>query len=433
MVLFLILALPSLPAILPAQETVKLEAEDGQPLAGSWYPPQGDARGGVLLLHMYQSSRAAWIPLAPRLAEAGLGVLALDMRGHGASRNDRDGNPVDITREATADPERNPFLKMAVDAHAGLAFLREHAGSGLPLGIVGASVGCSIALQAGVTWPEEVSAIVLMTPGTDYLGVLSEEHAEQWGDRPALLLCSEEEADAGARPLKQKMESARAELRIVPGTRVHGTRMFGKVDSIEPDIIEWLVENLAGARQVAIPLSRAVLLDGQLTPAEAEGANVFAWKLDAEKTTTVRLARNRTKLLAAFDVPERHMRRNEVTIYLDGSGTGPLLPDGNCWKISYNPGRDSGRQVQVFRGHEGKWEEAPDRGVVAFGRTEETARWTAEVALDLETFFGDREGRVVGLALGVTGSGVTGERTWPTGGEVALTPRVWQKAVVAGP
>ena len=169
--LLLPLVLAAAPAA--AQERVSFAAADGHQLHGIYLHPEGVPRGGVLLLHMYQSSSLAWEPITERLAARGYHVLALDMRGHGKSEKGPDGKEIDIGREATEDPASNPFLKMHLDAKAGLDLLVEKGAPEDRLAIVGASVGCSVALHCALKYPDLVAALVLMTPGSAYLGVPS--------------------------------------------------------------------------------------------------------------------------------------------------------------------------------------------------------------------------------------------------------------------
>jgi alpha-beta hydrolase superfamily lysophospholipase len=72
---------------------VRIEASDGLALIGDYYaPPEAEKAGApaVLLLHQLSSTRRAWAELVPLLSEAGYGVLAVDMRGHGATRGSQD-------------------------------------------------------------------------------------------------------------------------------------------------------------------------------------------------------------------------------------------------------------------------------------------------------------------------------------------------------
>jgi uncharacterized protein len=89
----------TVPAITPAEvglsyEEVRFPARtDGVEIAAWWVPAEGSGRA-VVLVHGMNVSRAAefegrWVEVARGLREAGLAVLLLDMRGHGASADAR--------------------------------------------------------------------------------------------------------------------------------------------------------------------------------------------------------------------------------------------------------------------------------------------------------------------------------------------------------
>ena len=66
----------------PLPTAVTVTAEDGLVLAGDFYatPETDGERPAVLLLHMLDSSRAAWNTLIVPLLENGYNVLAVDLR-----------------------------------------------------------------------------------------------------------------------------------------------------------------------------------------------------------------------------------------------------------------------------------------------------------------------------------------------------------------
>jgi predicted alpha/beta hydrolase len=63
---------------------VAIAATDGTKLSATYYAA---AKPGpaVLLLHMCNTTRRSWDPLAPRLAAAGINALSVDYRGFGDS------------------------------------------------------------------------------------------------------------------------------------------------------------------------------------------------------------------------------------------------------------------------------------------------------------------------------------------------------------
>ncbi|HVP65952.1 MAG TPA: alpha/beta fold hydrolase [Anaeromyxobacteraceae bacterium] len=92
---------PSEIAGLPGLEDLALETEDGVVLRAWWRPGELDA--AVVLAHGWGSNREQMLEQATALAQAGFGVLLLDLRGHGASggrTNAGDGEELDV-RAAT--------------------------------------------------------------------------------------------------------------------------------------------------------------------------------------------------------------------------------------------------------------------------------------------------------------------------------------------
>lgn len=102
---FLILLVVSSSALAqapPAQRDVTIRATDGGNLRGTYYAA-AQPGPAVLLLHMCNTTRKSWEPLAPQLAAAGIHTLSVDYRGFGESDGDRfDGmTPQDAQRTVT--------------------------------------------------------------------------------------------------------------------------------------------------------------------------------------------------------------------------------------------------------------------------------------------------------------------------------------------
>jgi pimeloyl-ACP methyl ester carboxylesterase len=102
----------------------------------------GGSGQAVLLLHGLASNARVWDGVAPRLAGAGLRVVALDLRGHGAS--DQPGSGYD-------------FTSVGHDLAAALAGL----GLERPV-LAGHSWGANVALQFAVDRPGAVAGLVLV-------------------------------------------------------------------------------------------------------------------------------------------------------------------------------------------------------------------------------------------------------------------------------
>jgi hypothetical protein len=116
------------------------------------------------------------------------------------------------------------------------------------LAIVGASVGCSVALDYA-RQDRSVDVVVCLSPGEAYLGVDSRQHIREFaqaGRRPILLVAAPGERKA-CEALGEIYSGAAVSI-TKPGTRdkqrVHGTNMFGQVDGIEQRVVDFLAANI---------------------------------------------------------------------------------------------------------------------------------------------------------------------------------------------
>ena len=221
---------------------VEYTTSDGVVIIGDyWMPKNADTFApAAILLHMYRSDRSAWRPLVSVLEEAGFAVLAIDMRGHGESIKPEDRKLEKRVRD------RDPVLFRAMhrDVFGAYRWLQQRPEVDLSrVAIIGASVGCSVALDYAVR-DKSVDTIVLMTPGENYLGVDSVKDIKEYGRRPVLMLTSEEERSNGTQALSELAKQA--ELKTYTKSGIHGTRMFGKVPGVREYIVTYLKKNLGG-------------------------------------------------------------------------------------------------------------------------------------------------------------------------------------------
>lgn len=103
---------------------------DGTRVYGQWHAPD-KAKSGVVLLHGFSSSLREFGSLPEHLANAGHGVLAIDLRGHGLSAGER--GRVDLERACR-------------DLDAAVAEAERRLGRKAPLALVGHSLGAALAI-----------------------------------------------------------------------------------------------------------------------------------------------------------------------------------------------------------------------------------------------------------------------------------------------
>jgi pimeloyl-ACP methyl ester carboxylesterase len=175
---------------------------------------------------MLGDDRTVWgeVGLAADLVAAGYAVLVVDLRGHGET-----GGAQDWTLAADD-------LGRVWDAFAVRADETRTA-------VVGASIGANMALRLGAERPDVVG-VALLSPGLEYRGVTTADQLVVYGDRPLLLVASEDDPYSA--------DSVRALAEVASGATVHifdaaghGTNMFAAAPELSGLIIGWLDEHVA--------------------------------------------------------------------------------------------------------------------------------------------------------------------------------------------
>ncbi len=140
--------------------TVTLDVQ-GEQLSLGVHDPVGTPKAGLVLLHGFQSCRRELGSAPDELAKRGYAVAAVDFRGHGES-----GGPSGVMTRVRA----------IEDARAAAVFLTRET-PGLPIGLVGHSLGGSMAVAALPHVPE-FQAAAIVAPADDLIG---ETHpVERW-------------------------------------------------------------------------------------------------------------------------------------------------------------------------------------------------------------------------------------------------------------
>jgi len=223
-------------------EKVTFKTSDGLTIVGTFVEAGKDAPT-VVCLPMYGSTRASYDPLVGPLVRKGLNVLAIDLRGHGESAPEL----------ATKVKERDEavFAAMYLDVAAALDFLeKEKKCDRTRVALIGASVGCSVAIDYTRRHPGDVRAVVLLTPGSKYLGLDSLAHLKQWPGTSSFLFTSSEERKTSEEVMKALGRYHGGSHMVIPGEGIHGTRMFGKVNQIEDLIANYLDSALTKSADV---------------------------------------------------------------------------------------------------------------------------------------------------------------------------------------
>ena len=213
-----------------AAEAVSLAAADDLTLIGTLYtnPAQTTPQPGILLLHMLGSHRTVWeqVGLVATLVDNNYVVLTLDMRGHGDTGGSQD------------------WAQSPDDIQRAWEFLRQQPGvDGDRTAIIGASIGANEALIAAANEPA-ITGVILLSPGLVYRGVQTEPAMSAYGDRPILLVASEDDsysADSILRLAELSQREANVQMYTNAG---HGTNMFAAASDLPDLIVGWLATAL---------------------------------------------------------------------------------------------------------------------------------------------------------------------------------------------
>jgi dienelactone hydrolase len=222
----------------PPPREVTVKAPDGVELKATYYAA-AQPGPAVLLLHMCNTTRRSWDPLAPQLAAVGIHALSVDYRGFGESGGDR------ADRVPPQDAPRIVAEKWPGDIDAAYDVLVSQPGvDRTRVGAAGGSCGVnqavrlagrhadvrSLALLAGPLDPDGI-AFVTSTP---WLPIFAAAAAD-------------DQYDAGAPASMQWILALSGNPRNkFSGFKdgKHGTEIFGPHPELVKQIVSWYVDTL---------------------------------------------------------------------------------------------------------------------------------------------------------------------------------------------
>lgn len=211
-----------------AGRDVNFNAADGTPLVGTFYEASSPPTPCVVLVHMLGRQRDDWAGVAERLQQQGISALTIDLRGHGASGG-----------------TRTPLSRMADDVGAAVRWLGTRSGvRPNAIGIAGASLGASLALQVGAGLPS-VRSLALLSPSIDYRGVrIDSSLVRKYGARPILFVASSEDPYAlrSLRDLAADASGVR-EQRLA-SVAAHGTVLLNADPDLPSALVDWFRRTL---------------------------------------------------------------------------------------------------------------------------------------------------------------------------------------------
>lgn len=220
-----------------AATEVTFTTSDGYSIYGTFYEPAKSPAQCVLLLHMLGSDRSSWDEFASKLQTSGFAVLTIDFRGHGQSIKSTQGEVHFGSFKA------QDFSAMIFDASAAMEWLKQRSDIiQNKIAICGASIGANIALNYAVI-DTNISCLVLMSPGLDYRGVLTEPTMSKYGTRPVLFIAAEDDSYSAVAVKKLNELAIGAKKLLIYEKGGHGTYLLESQENLVQGIIDFLLSN----------------------------------------------------------------------------------------------------------------------------------------------------------------------------------------------
>jgi len=244
----------------PSRKDVDISTPDGIRLRATFFSA-GTPGPAVMLLHMCNTTRKSWDPVAVKLSGKGINALTIDNRGFGESGG---------ARFEGASPEVMNQLneKWPADFEAAYRFLISQPGvDKTRIAMGGGSCGVGNAIKLAEGHPD-VKALVLLAGGMDIAGI---KFIAQHPERPIFTAAA---ADDEYNPATLELMQWLSELSGNPRTKFsgfkegrHGTEIFGPHPELVGQIVDFLVDTL---------VTSPVDLNAVVTPRKSPAAEFWA-------------------------------------------------------------------------------------------------------------------------------------------------------------
>jgi pimeloyl-ACP methyl ester carboxylesterase len=220
----------------PEPERTVLTTADSVRVAAFWYAnPEAPSAPVAVLLHNPGATHHAWQPLTTRLYRAGFQVLAIDLRGHGDSK---ELSPEVYEQLRRRDAE--PYRRMIHDVEAAVRWLVT--ARKVPderIALVGGEYAANLGLQA-LARNRDLGAVVAMSPSKYYFQFPLVETAKKCGNKPLLFIVPKQLQGAGIAEFMRR--NPNFEMKRYPRFERHGVYMLGLSWDLEGLITKWLAE-----------------------------------------------------------------------------------------------------------------------------------------------------------------------------------------------
>ena len=225
----------------PAPRDLDIKAPDGANLRTTYFAPANTSKPApaVLLLHMCNTTRKSWEPVATQLAAAGIHALTIDNRGFGESAGPKWDT---ITPQQQGQMERE---KWSGDFDAAFHFLLAQPGVDKNrIGVGGGSCGVNNAVHVAMRHANVISMVLLAGPADKAgLDFLTQKHFPPIFASAA----ADDQFDPNAPQDMQWLAEVSGNPRnkfVAFKDGKHGTEIFGPHPELPKQIVAWYVETL---------------------------------------------------------------------------------------------------------------------------------------------------------------------------------------------
>lgn len=206
-------------------EKVSFFTQDQKKISADFFNVQSPA-SWFLALPMMPATKESYLDLGQKLSSLGYAGLAIDLRGHGES----DGGPNGY-KSFSDKQHQDSYL----DVVAAIDYLKSQGASENKIVLVGASIGANLALEYAAN-NQNISKVVLMSPGTDYQGIKSTEFAPKLKIGQSVLIFSSKNDDDNTTQIEQILSlipSGVDEQKVIYDNAGHGTDMLSQPDAYD--------------------------------------------------------------------------------------------------------------------------------------------------------------------------------------------------------
>jgi pimeloyl-ACP methyl ester carboxylesterase len=212
--LALALALATLTADPAYAGRVSFSTEDGQTISAD---QRGSGEHGVVFVHAYHGDHSTWGDLPEVFQQQGANVLAIDLRGHGASRGE-------------SDPPA-----MVADVRAAAQYLKRRGAKKVT--VVGVGLGGNLGFAAGAA-DELITDVVMISPRLDAQGVKVSSSLKGFGRKPLLLVTGNDDqlSIKAANMMADRIATATVEVLSAGGS---GVKLLNRDSAIQGILVSW--------------------------------------------------------------------------------------------------------------------------------------------------------------------------------------------------